>query len=327
MLRDNISNKIKMKKIVLFGVPTHGNIGDAAIALAEEKFIRDNLSEYEYIRVLDDDTIERIDEMKKILTDEDIILLHGGGNLGDQYMICEERRRIVILAFPNNKIILMPQSIYFTDTEFGKKELETTKRLYSKHKNLTLVAREKVSYEIMKKEFPNTNIILTPDMVMYLNATQNAEKHGVVLAMRKDVEKLLTEEQMIKMDNDIDKYFENKLLTDTHLGWKNIYCDIREKVVENKFNEFRKAQLVITDRLHGMIFAAITSTPCIALGNYNHKVEASFEWLKCQGYIRFINNVDELENAILELKDLKNCKYNNEFAIKEYKKILDTIKN
>ena len=30
------------KKIVLIGIPTHGNIGDAAIVLAENKFIQDN---------------------------------------------------------------------------------------------------------------------------------------------------------------------------------------------------------------------------------------------------------------------------------------------
>ena len=52
-----------MRKVVLFGVPIHGNIGDAAIVIAEEKFIRENLKQYEYIKVLDDDTKERIEKM------------------------------------------------------------------------------------------------------------------------------------------------------------------------------------------------------------------------------------------------------------------------
>ena len=287
-----------MKKVILFGVPTHGNIGDAAIVIAEEKFIRDNLNKYEYIKVLDDETKDKIEEMKNIIKDEDIILLHGGGNLGDEYMICEERRRMVIEAFPNNKIILMPQSIYFNDTEIGKKELENTKKLYNSHKHLTLVAREEVSFNIMKKEFANVNVILTPDIVMYLNKTQNTERHGV----------------------------ESKTITDTHLGDAEISCEMREKVVEDKLEEFRKSQLVITDRLHGMIFAAITSTPCIALGNYNHKIESSFEWLRHKEYIKFLKDTKDLEEAIIELKD-KNVNYNNEFAVKEYKQILDIINN
>lgn len=316
-----------MKKIVLFGVPTHENIGDAAIVLAEEKFIRDNLKQYEYIRVLDEEIKERIKEIKKELKDEDVILLHGGGNLGNEYLICEERRRMVIETFPNNKIILMPQSIYFSNDENGKRELEKTKKIYNKHNNLTLIAREKKSFEIMKKIFTNINVILTPDIVMYLNETQKTERNGVVLAMRKDVEKVLTPEQTEKINKEVSKYFKEKILTDTHLGDVQIYCYIREKTVKRKLEEIRNAQLVITDRLHGMIFAAITSTPCIALENYNHKIESSFEWLKNQKYIRFLKNLNDLEKAIIELKDKKDCKYNNEFAIKEYKKIIDIINN
>lgn len=316
-----------MKKVVLFGVPTHENIGDAAIVLAEEKFIKDNLKQYEYIKVLDEEIKDRIEEIKRILKDEDIIFLHGGGNLGDEYIICEERRRMVIEAFPNNKIILMPQTIYFNNTEYGKQELEKTKRIYSNHSKLVLIAREKVSFNIMKKEFPNVKVILTPDIVMYLNKTQKKERHGVVLAMRKDIEKVLTHKQIEKINEVVSKHFEEKIITDTHLGDVQIYCNMREKVFEEKIEEFRRAKLVITDRLHGMIFAAITSTPCIALGNYNHKIESSFEWLKSQNYIKFLKDPNNIEAEIIELKDKKDCNYNNEFALKEYKKIIDIINN
>ena len=46
-----------------------------------------------------------IEQLKKIIKDEDIILLHGGGNFGDKYIELEEKRRMIITAFPNNKII------------------------------------------------------------------------------------------------------------------------------------------------------------------------------------------------------------------------------
>ena len=316
-----------MKKVVLFGVPTYGNIGDAAIVLATEKFIRDNLSEYEYVKVLDDETEQKIEELQKILTNEDVILLQGGGNFGDEYVLLEERRRLIIEAFPNNKIILMPQTIYFNNTEYGKSELEKSKNIYNNHKHLTLIPREKVSLEIMKKEFYNANLILTPDIVMYLNKTEPRERKGVLLTLRSDLEKVLTEEKIQKINQDIYKHFDEIKTTDTHLGNAPIYCNMREKVFEDKIEEFRNAELVITDRLHGMIFAAITSTPCIAMGNYNHKIKSSFEWLKDQKYIKFLEDIDSLEEAIIELKNYKNSQYNNEFAIKEYKKLIDTIKN
>lgn len=316
-----------MKKVVLFGVPTYGNIGDAAIVLATEEFIKDNLSEYEYIKVLDDETEQKIEELKKILTTEDIILLQGGGNLGDEYVLLEERRRMIIEAFPNNKIILMPQTIYFNNTEYGKSELEKTKKVYNSHKNLTLTARENISLETMKKEFYNANVIFTPDIVMYLNKTEERERTGVLLTLRSDLEKVLTQEQTEKMQNIVAKYFDDVKETDTHLGDIPIPCSVRKEVFENKIEEFRNAELVITDRLHGMIFAAITSTPCIAIGNYNHKIKSSFEWLKSQKYIKFLDNINSLDEAIVELKEYKNCSYNNEFALKEYKKMIDIINN
>ena len=51
--------------------------------------------------------------------------------------------------------------------------------------------------------------------------------------------------------------------------------NLTEEKIEEMLKKYRKCQLVITDRLHGMIFAAITSTPCIALGNYNHKIKSN----------------------------------------------------
>lgn len=316
-----------MKKIILFNAPSYGNIGDLAIAIAEKKFIKENLPQYEYIEILDKEIENEIEKMKKILTTDDIILLTGGGNLGDEYMDHEGRRRRVIEEFPNNKIVVMPQTIYFNDTEYGTRELEKAREIYNKHKHLTLIARERISLDIMKREFPSVNILLTPDIVMYLKEENNEKRDGAVMAMRSDSEKVLTIENMEKIKSEVSKNFDNIVLTDTHLGEIEVSENIREKVVQEKLDEFKKAQLVITDRLHGMIFAAVTSTPCIVFSNYNHKIKSSFEWLKDQGYIKFLENVDNIGEAILDLKNCGEVQYNNDFAIKEYNKILEIIES
>ncbi|MCI9064022.1 MAG: general stress protein, partial [Clostridia bacterium] len=302
-----------------------GNIGDLAIAIAEKKFIEDNLPQCEYIEIEYNEEFEKI---KKSISTDDVILLTGGGNLGDEYMYYEERRRRVIEAFPNNKIIIMPQTVYFNDTEKGRQELEKTRKIYSSHKYLTVVTREKVSFNTMKREFPNVNTILTPDIVMYLKETKDEKRNGAIMAMRDDKEKTLNIEDVEMIKSKLLKKFNNITMTDTHLG-EGLYLnqEMREKAFFEKLDEFRKAELVITDRLHGMIFAAITSTPCIALGNYNYKIESSFDWLKDQNYIKFLNNINDIEDAIIELTSKNNYRYNNDFALKEYKKILDVINN
>ena len=153
------------------GVPHHENIGDSAIAYAEKTFLKENVKNYERFYIPEETMEKCAEKLVTILEKDDIICMHGGGNIGSQYPIIERARRKVISLFPNNKIIVFPQTIYFEDSEFGRQELEESKKAYEAHKNLTLVAREEESYEIMKKAFPNTEILLTPDIVTYLDKT------------------------------------------------------------------------------------------------------------------------------------------------------------
>ena len=93
----------------------------------------------------------------------------------------------------------------------------------------------------------------------------------------------------------------------------------------NKYIKFRECELVITDRIHGMIFAAITGTPCIALSNYNYKVKGTYEWIKNLGYIKFTDDINEIPTLIQELKNIKKIKYDNSFAVKKYEQIVQSI--
>ena len=43
--------------------------------------------------------------------------------------------------------------------------------------------------------------------------------------------------------------------------------------------KFAKAKIVVTDRLHGMIFTIITNTPCIAINNLSGKVKGVYDTL------------------------------------------------
>ena len=81
--------------------------------------------------------------------------------------------------------------------------------------------------------------------------------------------------------------------------------------IESKLTQYFSTSLVITDRLHGMVCAAITGTPCIAFSNYNHKIKSTYEWIRHLPYIRFANNVDEAIALIPELLAMKECKYDD----------------
>lgn len=323
---DKIYKKYKNeRKIILIGTPRYGNLGDQAIIVSEIKFIKENFSELRFIEVSLDNYYEHVESFYKYLNNTDIIMLHGGGNFGDEYLMEENLRRNVIKRFPNNKIILFPQTMYFKENETGKKELEISKSIYNSHKDITLVAREKTSYEKMKKEFNKCNIILTPDIVLYLNEGKDKNnRSGALCCLRSDLESKLSKDKKEFIVDKLKEKFKNIIITDTVID-KRVSKTERDGILNSKFNEFKNSELVITDRIHGMIFAAITGTPCIALSNYNYKVKGTYEWIKHLGYIKFTDDIERIPELIDDLKKVKNIKYDNSKIKKEYKKIVKAI--
>lgn len=305
-----------MKKLIIMGIPHHGNIGDNAIAIAEEKLVEKIFSQYKLYKMQEKYLDICVNKVKKIINNDDIILLHGGGNIGDTYERPEKGRREVIKTFPNNKIIIFPQTAYFSDTEKGKKELEISKEIYNAHKNLIIMAREEKSYQFMKKHFYNNKIYLTPDIVMTLNKSLNKNREGALLLFRTDKEKTLEDKKIEKIKEIVKNEFGKYIMSDMNLGSGivNIGGKKREEVLNNKFEQFQSTKIAITDRLHGMIFAAITETPCVVFGNFNHKISESYKWLENLEYIQFCDNIEELEQAIEKVTKVKNKKYDNKFA-------------
>lgn len=314
-----------MKKLIIIGVPHHGNLGDNAIAVAEETMLVKNFAEYSIYQIPEKYLSKCIDRAKKFINDEDVLLLHGGGNIGDTYLVPEEGRRKVIQLFPNNKIIIFPQTAYFENDENGRKQLEISKKIYNNHNKLVILAREEKSYEFMKKHFYNAKVFLTPDIVMSMNKKSNLERKEITFLCRADKEKTLTDYELSKMQEIVKNKFGDYTFSDMHLGEDviNVNGKIREKALEEKFKQLQSSKLVITDRLHGMIFAAITETPCIVLGSFNHKINESYKWLQDLGYIEFCDDINKFEYLLDKLLLVKTRKYDSKFA---EDKILDILK-
>jgi len=314
-----------VKKVVLMGVPHHNNLGDHAIVIAERQYLFDNFKDYEYYEISEETLEKCVEKAKKFINNEDILFLHGGGNLGDEYIYVEEARRKVIELFPDNIIVFFPQTMHFSDTEKGRNELQKSKEIYSKHKKLLIVAREDVSYQKMKREFVNNNVIKTPDIVTYLEKTEhNPNRDGALLILRNDIEANLEKDQIENIEKIVKKYFDKIEYDDTAKG-EGISSKHREARIDKMLDKYRAAKLVITDRLHGMIFAAITTTPCIALGNYNHKIEACSKTLEHLEYIKYVNNLDEIEETIKYLLENDFEKYYNDFAVEQFKQIKEEV--
>lgn len=299
------------KKAYVFLAADYGNLGDIAITYSQTQFLKKSLKDYEIIDVPISRTLEGIFMIKKTIRKDDIVTIVGGGNFGDLYNQIEFYRKLVVESFSNNKIISFPQTMDFSNSKKGEKALLLAKKSYSRHKNLTFVAREKVSFNMMKDTFLSNNVILSPDIVMSLNKIEPTfKRNGVVLCLREDNEKLLKPEEQTKLMELVNKNFKTKSNYDTHINKDNLTVEKRIFELEKIWDVFKNAEFVITDRLHGMIFCYITNTPCLVFQNNNHKIKSSYEWIKNKSNIKLMDEFSEIEIAHFIInKDFSQLKY------------------
>lgn len=299
-------------RVFLFGIPQYLNYGDLTIAVAEIKFLNRYFPEKELVLIPEPSVENVLIQVKRICNDSDIVAFNGGGNMGDVWPEQDRLREKVFLTFNSNRIICFPQSTNYTSNK--SKSLLRASKVMKTLSDLWLFARDRASYNFMVENLPkNVHIKLVPDIVLSLKATSKYNRTNVTTFMRNDKEKEHNE-TAVRLITDIS---ENSTIinSDTvEMYWKHLITEKSlPKLVDAKLKEFQTSKVIITDRLHGMVFAAITGTPAIVFDNNNHKVRNLYEeWLTSYEYINFVG--DQKEETIKEkassiLDDVKGYTY------------------
>lgn len=293
----------KGKRIFIFLSADYGNIGDLAISAAQKKFLEDSLLDYQVSLVPISKTRLWLGSIKKQVTSEDIITIIGGGNMGSLYPDIEDLRQLVICSFPFNKIVCFPQTLDWDESQLSNKALKKIVKIYSSHSDIHVFARELVTYEKLEEIFngqKNVNIAFVPDIVMSASAKKlgvvnSSKPTGILTCLRNDKECALKAEHYAILDSAISGTGLTIIRTDTHAGGAGLSKVKCNKLLSEKIQQFAEAQLVITDRLHGMILCMLSGTPCLVLPNSNHKIRQTYlDWLKDHPRLIFI----EIENFV-----------------------------
>lgn len=310
------------------GTPEHSNIGDSAIALAELDFLECcgfNRNQIREITAREYEADRAV--IKRHIAKDKPIFLIGGGNMGNQWMWEENIRRAILEDFPENPKVIFPQTVYYIPSPEGVVERQKSIPFYDVT-GLTLAARERISFDTMCGLYPKADTLLIPDIVLSAAADSfGAEKQvrqDVLLCMRSDAEKKLTDAQQAQIEEELNTFGLTCRVTDMHAD-KPVTKENRRDRVREKINEFTGARLVVTDRLHGMIFAAISETPCIAFGNYNHKVAGTYEWLRHLPYIKYVTSVEEMAEVMPELLKMENCHFDRDPLIPHFEKLAEVV--
>ncbi len=297
--------KSKSNRIFIFLAADYGNLGDVAITYAQHAFLKKSFTNYSVTQIPISHTFEGIAFVSKIIHPTDIITTVGGGNMGDLYPMIEHYRQMVIRGFKKNQIISFPQTIDFSESKPGKKALAKAIKVYSKHPNLLLLAREQKSFDFFKTNFKKNKTLLVPDVVLTQDRRSMVkERSGAIICLRDDKEKKLLANEEDRLFKIVNKEFGGFKKRDTHIGGENLSLINRTRSLFNIWDDFMTAELVITDRLHGMIFCYITGTPALVFLNNNHKIKSSYKWIEDAEHINLVEDFSEekIQNLINTLK-------------------------
>ena len=319
-------HKKNKNAIIFIATPIYGNWGDYAIVLSQIKLVSDNgfgeciveVSSKQYA------TFKKI--IKMFVKPNDVIIIDGGGNMGTLWINEEYKMREIVKTYSNNPIIIFPQTAYFDNSEEGNRELSESINVYNSHDNLTIFCRDTNTYKLISTKMSMVKSFYVPDIVLYNNYSGNTlNRDGILVCLRDDLERI----NDINIYECIENEFVNKKISNSSTmfsGEINRYN--REELVMSKLTEFSSAELVITDRLHGMLFSAITGTPCIAVDNKSHKVKQGYEWIQDLPYIIFCENESDVEKGLNIIKKFngKNFYYTSDKLISYYKLIMEEVK-
>lgn len=322
-------NQITTRKLLVLQAPLQKNIGDNAIMVAEKAYLEKYFPEVAMIQIPEDLCSPfYLKKVKRKISPLDCITLAGGGFLGTMWPASEACFCKELEVFRDRDILVFPQTVYFSDDEKGRLELEYAKACYDQAK-LTFFVREKASYDFVRKNLLGETFercYLVPDIVLSYQPKllyQKTEKRGVICCFRNDREKSVFSQLVFDIERWAQQVEEKVEHTDM-LAQSTVPLEKQETVVMEKLQQFAQAKLVITDRLHCMIFCVLAKTCCIALNNKTKKVEGVYNtWLKKVPYVRLATQ----ENLIEQADELLKQATQMEYELKDFSEEFIPLKN
>ena len=326
-LRD--TNNPSCRRIINLVVPRHGNRGDIAIALAERRLFTENCKSFTLIEIPSEMCGEYSHLIRQHLNSKDILLITGGGFFGSFWRNEPEAALKVLRYLKHNRVIIMPQTVFYFDNKQGRKELALDRKSFANFSDLHVFVRDRNSYELISRTnlFPNAKSVdLVPDMVCAMDFQRLApeKRSGVVVCLRPDVERVLDKKQRNALIAELQERFGEVKFWSTNPAQRPVKIHNWEEALTESLRTAAGAELVVTDRLHGMLFAAITGTPCVAFDNKTGKVHSVHEWISGCGYVQICRSIDEFEGAVQKAMESPH-KWDNSELIPHFRKIIALI--
>lgn len=323
LLKREIETKLSTlrnySKCYILDAPFHENVGDILIYEGEKTLLKNNhitiLGTYSYT------TFPFFEIDSNIL-----LVIHGGGNLGDIYPEHLDFLEKITDKYRENKIIVFPQTIFFANPDAAKYRL---KKLTS-HPNLHICARDQRSLNILQTYFCKKRSLLVPDMAFYLIDERLIKTHLVhsktssnkrLFIQRIDDEKKNSKTSPLSVNSKYDKIsdwpsfqysfiyssliskvlnnlyrkkisvFSKKVINSCWQLYFKLHCHL---MIKEGINFLLPYDVIHTTRLHGAILGILLEKEVYIYDNSYGKNSQFYQtWLKNIKSIHFINEENE----------------------------------
>ena len=273
------------RPVVYLDYPVHDNVGDLLIHQGADAFLDDHgyevlgrFSMHDFSRrgrhdetaVVLKPSIRDLDTL--IARTKPVIALHGGGNFGDIWPQFQMFRELIIQRYSSTPIVILPQSIHFGSVD----KRNHSARILGAHKQLTIFVRDEESLGFVRHD-AGTDGALVPDMAHQLwgrpELAATEDGAGTLVLRRRDRESYggasATEDHFDWGELNGNA---SRLLLRALRKWQTIDNPLRhvmsnyqlwriyrDRLIRSAVERFRPYACIDTDRLHGVILAALMS--------------------------------------------------------------------
>jgi pyruvyl transferase EpsO len=286
---------------VLLDYPVHGNVGDLLIWKGEQVFLQRNekiLSAQYSIKNMGRGATRKIAQC-------DTICLHGGGNFGDLWPVHQRFREDIIARYPNKRIIIFPQSVYYADTQ----ELDRACCALKRHPDLHILLRDELSLHLLQDR-GLANLRLCPDMAHALwgrwrPGSPTADRDERLYLLRRDKERGDLPKWLAGLEaqsKDWADLLEGRAHTWFRNGTKIVSMDkkygntlpacaswnlVADVLIGRAMKLLAAHSNIVTNRLHAVISSALIGRHVVAYDNSYGKVSA---YVNC-----WLSGLDDIE--------------------------------
>jgi exopolysaccharide biosynthesis protein PssK len=268
-------------RVALIDVPNHPNSGDNAIWLGELELLRRRGARIAYVCETHGFDARAV---RRAIGPGGVVLLHGGGNFGDEWPGYQELRERAVRELPDLPIVQLPQSVQFGD----EAARERAAAALSGHPRLTVLCRDEPSVETVRALAPQATVALCPDAAFALQPPPcRPPAHGAPLWLtRTDRERrsarLAPPDGGRLLDWPAPDRFEAALRAlSRHVGQRAtkrarlapaatpalvaLHRFLAARRVRAAFDLLASAPVVVTDRLHAHILCELLGVPHVTV--------------------------------------------------------------